>query len=88
MEVQRREVLERLRDHLTESDIVVAALACTMVDTYRVTHRPGGRPARPAHEEHRVCAILPCASQRPGGVESMNAMQAPVAVLFPPNVFF
>ena len=40
MKVQRREVLERLRDHLTESDIVVAALAGTTADTYQVAHRP------------------------------------------------
>ena len=40
MKVQRREVLERLQDHLTESDIVVAALAGTTADTYQVAHRP------------------------------------------------
>ncbi|MCY4489718.1 MAG: thiamine pyrophosphate-dependent enzyme [Deltaproteobacteria bacterium] len=40
MKVQRRAVLERLRNHLTESDIVVAALAGTTADTYQVVHRP------------------------------------------------
>ena len=40
MKVERRAVLERLRDHLTESDIVVAALAGTTADTYQVVHRP------------------------------------------------
>ncbi len=40
MKVQRRAVLERLRDHLTENDIVVAALAGTTADTYQVVHRP------------------------------------------------
>ncbi len=40
MTVQRREVLGRLRDHLTDSDIVVAALAGTTADTYQVAHRP------------------------------------------------
>ncbi len=40
MKVQRREVLERLRDHLTESDILVAALAGTTADTCQVAHRP------------------------------------------------
>ena len=40
MKVERRAVLERLRDHLTENDIVVAALAGTTADTYQVAHRP------------------------------------------------
>jgi thiamine pyrophosphate-dependent acetolactate synthase large subunit-like protein len=40
MKVERRAVLERLRDHLSESDIVVAALAGTTADTYQVVHRP------------------------------------------------
>ncbi len=40
MKVQRRAVLERLRDHLTENDIVVAALAGTTADTYQVVDRP------------------------------------------------
>ena len=40
MKVQRRAVLERLREHLTKSDIVVAALAGTTADTYQVMHRP------------------------------------------------
>ena len=40
MTVERRAVLERLRNHLTESDIVVAALAGTTADTYQVAHRP------------------------------------------------
>ena len=40
MKVERRAVLERLRDHLTDSDIVVAALAGTTADTYQVVHRP------------------------------------------------
>ncbi|MDE0027976.1 MAG: thiamine pyrophosphate-dependent enzyme [Deltaproteobacteria bacterium] len=40
MKVERRAVLERLRDHLTENDIVVAALAGTTADTYEVVHRP------------------------------------------------
>lgn len=33
-------MLERLRDHLSDSDIVVAALAGTTADTYQVVHRP------------------------------------------------
>ena len=40
MKVERRAVLERLRDHLSDSDIVVAALAGTTADTYQVVHRP------------------------------------------------
>ncbi|MDE0033530.1 MAG: thiamine pyrophosphate-dependent enzyme [Deltaproteobacteria bacterium] len=40
MTVERRAVLERLRDHLSDSDIVVAALAGTTADTYQVVHRP------------------------------------------------
>ena len=40
MKLQRRAVLERLRDHLTDNDIVVAALAGTTADTYQVVHRP------------------------------------------------
>ena len=40
MKVERRAVLERLWDHLTESDIVVSALAGTTADTYQVLHRP------------------------------------------------
>ena len=40
MKLERRAVLERLRDHLTESDIVVSALAGTTADTYQVLHRP------------------------------------------------
>ncbi len=40
MKLERRAVLERLRDHLTESDIVVAALAGTTADTYQVLDRP------------------------------------------------
>ena len=40
MKVERRAVLERLRDHLGDSDIVVAALAGTTADTYQVVHRP------------------------------------------------
>ncbi len=40
MKVERRAVLERLRDHLTGNDIVVAALAGTTADTYQVVHRP------------------------------------------------
>ena len=40
MKVERRAVLERLRDHLNDSDIVVAALAGTTADTYQVVHRP------------------------------------------------
>ena len=39
MKVERRAVLERLRDHLSDSDIVVAALAGTTADTYQVVHR-------------------------------------------------
>ena len=40
MKVERRAVLERLRDHLSDGDIVVAALAGTTADTYQVVHRP------------------------------------------------
>jgi len=40
MKVERRAVLERLRDHLSDSDIAVAALAGTTADTYQVAHRP------------------------------------------------
>lgn len=41
MKTQRREILTRLRGHLTDRDIVVAALAGTTADTYQVMDRPG-----------------------------------------------
>ena len=53
MKVQPREVLERLRDHLTESDGVGICMGAWLR----------------------------------GAVKSMNAVQAPVAVPFPPNLF-
>jgi len=37
----RRDILARLRSHLDERDIVVAALAGTTADTYQVIDRPG-----------------------------------------------
>ena len=53
MKVQPREVLERLRDHLTEGDGVGICMGAWLR----------------------------------GAVKSMNAVQAPVAVPFPPNPF-
>ena len=53
VKVQPREVLERLRDHLTESDGVGICMGAWLR----------------------------------GAVKSINAVQAPVAVPFPPNPF-
>lgn len=40
MKTERREILAQLRGHLTDRDIVVAALAGTTADTYQVIDRP------------------------------------------------
>ena len=40
MKTERREILAQLRSHLTDRDIVVAALAGTTADTYQVIDRP------------------------------------------------
>lgn len=65
MTVWRRAVLERLRDHLIEKDMVVAASGA---ENLRIES---------SDMAHAIA----------GAVNSMNAMQAPVAALFPPRLF-